>query len=98
MPSSSRWSRPGRGRSFSENINVSGDQLMSKVKSLVREGNVRKIIIRRRDGRRLLSVPVNAGVAVGGVTVLAAPVLAAIGAIAGVASGLTLEVQRDPDK
>lgn len=98
MPNNSRWPRPGGGRSFTETINVTGDQLMSKVKSLIREGNVHRIVIRRRNGRRLLSIPVNAGVVVGGAASLTAPVLTAIGAIAGAVSGLTLEVQRSQDQ
>lgn len=86
----------GPRRSYTEHIEVPANQLMSKVKSLVREGNVRKIVIRRRDGRRLFSVPLTAGVAVGGVTVLAAPTIAAIGAIAALGTGVAVEVERDP--
>lgn len=86
----------GPRRSYTERIEVPAGQLLSKVKSLVNEGNVRKIVIRRRDGRRLFSVPLTAGVAVGGVTVLAAPTIAAIGAIAALGTGVAVEVERDP--
>ncbi|AXE39785.1 DUF4342 domain-containing protein [Acidipropionibacterium virtanenii] len=87
----------GPRRSNTEHFEVPANQLLSKVKSLVSQGNVRRIVIRRRDGRRLFSVPLSAGVAVGGVTVLAAPTIAAIGAIAALGTGVTVEVERRED-
>jgi len=61
-----------------EEIHVSGDTLVSKVKELVHEGNIRRIIIKNEDGRTLIDVPLILGVA-GAILV---PQLAAIGAIA----------------
>src|SRR5581483_5675860 len=65
-----------------EEFRVDGDQVIAKVKELVNEGNVRRIILRTEDGKDLIEVPLTIGVGVVGVGVLVAPVLAAIGAIA----------------
>jgi hypothetical protein len=73
-----------------EEMRVTGDQLMSTVKSLVREGNIRRIVIKNAQGRVYLEIPLTIG-AVGAVLM---PVLAAIGAVAAVASGLTIAVER----
>lgn len=73
-----------------ERIQVTGDRLVEAVKNVIHEGNVRRLII--RDGERtVLEVPLT----VAAVGVLAAPVLAAIGAFAALASDYTLEVERE---
>ena len=72
---------PGSG-SFTERIEVAADELVSTIKDLLKEGNVRRVTVRNKDGKKLFSVPMTAGVAVGGVAVLAAPTLAALAAIA----------------
>lgn len=75
-------------------ITVAGDQLIATVKQLVADGNVRRVILRDSSGREFLSVPLTASAVVGGITVLAAPVLAAIGVIAAMVAEVTLEVER----
>jgi len=77
-----------------ESINVKGRHLVKKVKELVREGNVRRIIIKNSDGKTVIEVPVTVGV----VGFLIAPTIAAIGALAAVAADYSIEVERDsPD-
>ena len=78
----------------SEEIEVSGDDLLAKVKELVHEGNVRRLIV-KRDGETLVEIPLQAGLAVTVLTVALAPALVAIGAIAAVVSQVTLVVERD---
>ncbi len=73
-----------------EEIKVKGRNLKSKIKELVREGNVRRIIVRNPEGKTLLDVPLNAGVA--GAVLL--PFYAAIGTIAVLASDYTIAVER----
>ncbi len=63
---------------------------MRKVKDLVHEGNVRKIIIKDDKGNPYMEIPLTFGV----VGALVAPVLAAVGALAALASNFTLEVVR----
>ena len=79
---------------WSEEIAVAGSELVERVKKLVAEGNVRRLIIRKPDGESLLEIPLTAGVAVGGVFTIMAPVLAAIGALAALLSEFRLEVIR----
>ena len=76
-----------------ERIQVTGDKLVETIRKVVHEGNVRKLII--RDGERtVMEIPLT----VAAVGVLAAPLLAAIGAFAALASDYTLEVEREGEK
>lgn len=79
-----------------EQYEVSGDSLVDKVKALLHEGNVRRVVLKRPDGTTLLDLPVNAGVAVTAVTFWMAPILLAVGAIAAVATKVTLVIERGP--
>ncbi len=62
----------------SEEFQFSGDTLLSKIKEIIRAGNVRRVIIKNEEGRVLIDIPLTLGV----VGTLLAPQLAAIGAIA----------------
>lgn len=81
-------------RTVLEWIDVAGDQLLSTVRQLVADGSVRRVVLRDSSGHELLSIPLTAGAVVGGVTVLAAPVLAAVGVVAAMVTRVTLEVER----
>ncbi len=76
-------------RTWWESIKVEGGELLDKVRSLIREGNVRRIIIRQGD-RSVAEFPLTVGV----VGAVAAPVLAAVGALAALLTKCTIEVQR----
>jgi hypothetical protein len=76
-----------------EKVSVSGGQLVDKVKELIHEGNVRQVRI-IHNGRTLVDVPLTLGVPVVAATAFWAPVLAAVGAIAGLVSDCTLEIER----
>ena len=73
-----------------EEFTISGDEVVAKVKELVREGNVRRLIIKNEDGRTMLEVPLTIGVI--GAALL--PVFAAIGALAALATRCTIVVER----
>ena len=64
--------------SFKETFEAHGENLMQKVKELIAEGNVRKIIIHNEEGKEIMSIPLTIGV----VGAVFAPVLAAVGALA----------------
>jgi hypothetical protein len=81
-------------RDWSEDLVVAGNELVDRIKKLVAEGNVRRLIIRKPDGKSLLEIPLTAGVAVGGVVTLMAPVLAALGALAALLTEFRVEVIR----
>ncbi len=72
-----------------QEFKVSGAQLVDKVKELIREGNVRRIQI-RHEGRTVLEIPLT----VAAVGVLVAPVVAALGAFAALATDCTIVVER----
>jgi hypothetical protein len=76
-----------------EEFSLNGEQLIEKFKELVHEGNVRRLTIKNEDGRTLLEVPLTLGVV--GAALL--PVIAAIGAVAALATKCTLVVERTDD-
>jgi Flp pilus assembly pilin Flp len=80
---------PG-GTSHTEEFRLSGDDIVAKVKELVHEGNVRRIIIKDGDGNTLIEFPLTAGLI--GVALL--PVYAAIGAAVALAANCTILVER----
>ena len=84
-------------RSWTEDIKVTGSELVDRIKELMEEGNVRRLIIRKPDGESLLEIPLTAGVAVGGVVTIMAPVLAAIGALAALIAEFKVEVVREDE-
>ena len=75
--------------SYQEELQVMGEQLLTRVKELINEGNVRRIII-KQEGRTILEVPLTVGV----VGVLVAPVLAAIGVVGALIAQCSIEVIR----
>jgi hypothetical protein len=73
-----------------EEFSVSADDLVKRVKDLIHEGNVTRIIVRDEQGKILLEVPVGAGL----IGAILAPWLAALGAIAALATRCTITVER----
>jgi hypothetical protein len=79
------------GRSW-ETFKVKGDELLKRVKEIVREGNARRVVV-KQGSRTVMEFPVTVGV----VGALAAPVLAAVGAVAALLSECTIEVERESE-
>ncbi len=77
-------------KTHTEEIHVSGEELISKIKELVHEGNIRRVIIQNEKGRTLIDIPLTLGV----VGVLLVPQLAAVGAIAALMTNGTILVER----
>ncbi|HYF33491.1 MAG TPA: DUF4342 domain-containing protein [Chitinophagaceae bacterium] len=77
-----------------ETFNINGEDLLNKIKDLIKEGNVRKITINDKSGKELMSFPVTVGV----VGILLAPVLAAIGALAALITECTITVEKEEQK
>jgi len=85
----------GEGRkSWSEQIEVAADQLVSRVQDLVAEGNVRRLII-KQEGRTILDIPLTVGVVGGVAGLFLAPMLATLVAIAGLVARVQLVVERE---
>src|SRR5256885_8990633 len=77
------------GQRYQEELQVMGEQLLTKVKELVHEGNVRRIII-KQEGHTIVEFPLSVGL----VGVIFAPTLAAVGAIAALIAQCAIEVVR----
>ncbi len=84
-------------RDWREEVEVAGGEVVEKVKDLIQQGNVRRLIIRKSDDTVLLEVPLTAGVVAGGVLTFWNPVLAAIGAMAALVAQLKIEIIRYED-
>ncbi len=75
-------------KTFKEELKISGDQLIKTVKRLVREANVRHLVIKNEKREALMEIPVTAA-SVGAILL---PVLAALGALAALVTNCTVEV------
>lgn len=84
-----------KGRTIIEEIEVTGAQLVERVKELAREGRVRQLKILADDGDIFLETPLNVGLVVGGAVVLAAPWLAILGVIAALVSKARIVIERE---
>ena len=73
-----------------EEFRVNGEELLTKVKNLLKEGNIRRVIIKDKEGKVVFEIPLTYGV----VGALIAPQLAAIGAIAALITEATVVVEK----
>jgi hypothetical protein len=73
-----------------EEFSVDGEELIAKIKNLVKEGNIRRITIKNKEGKTVFEIPLTFGV----VGALIAPQLAAIGAIAALVTEATVVVEK----
>ena len=76
-----------------EEFRVKGEELVEKVKQLIHEGNVRRLIIKDAEGKVYLEIPVTFGL----IGALIAPMLAAVAAIAAMVADLKIEVVRSDE-
>ena len=76
-----------------EEFKVSGESVVSKVKEVLREGNIRRITISNEAGKTLLEIPLTFGV----VGALIAPQLAALGAVGALIANLSIRIERATD-
>ncbi|NLX11533.1 MAG: DUF4342 domain-containing protein [Chloroflexi bacterium] len=84
-------------RTLVEEMEVEGKNLIERVKELIQEGNVRRLIVKDSNGKYVLEIPLTVGVVAGGVFALYAPVAAALGAVAGLMAKVKIEVVREAD-
>jgi len=74
-----------------EEFSIKGEELLAKVKQLIAEGNVRRVIIKDKNNKTIIEIPLTIGL----VGIVLAPVLAAVGAIAALVTECTILVERD---
>lgn len=77
-------------KTYWDTFKAEGGNVVSKVKALIHEGNVRRVVV-KHDGRTVAEFPLTAGV----VGAVLAPVLAAIGALVALLQDCTIEVERE---
>jgi aryl-alcohol dehydrogenase-like predicted oxidoreductase len=77
-----------------EEFQVQGEEILAKVKELVRQGNIRRISIRSEEGKPIVDIPLTLGV----VGALLLPQFAALGAIAALVTRCTITVEKDEEE
>ena len=71
---------------------VKGSELISYIKRMIEKGNVRRLIIKKSNGKKVLEIPLTAGVGIGGIMIVIAPVLLAISSVAALLAEFKVEV------
>jgi len=77
-----------------EEFSVSADEAVKKIKEVLDEGNVRRIVIQTDEGKTLIEFPMTIGVAAAAGVLLLAPLLAAVGALAAIVTDLRIVVEK----
>lgn len=78
---------------YTEEFKVSGEDLLKKVKEVIAEGNARRIMVKNKQGKSIIELPLTISV----VGVALVPALAAVGAIAALVTECTIVVERDDE-
>ena len=86
---------PNVPRTFIENLEVAGQDLVNVIKNLFEDAGAKRVTIRNEEGKQLLTVPLTYGVAGGALAFLVAPVLTLVATIGGAVARLRLEVERE---
>lgn len=81
-------------KSYRESFKVSGDEIMSKIKEIIREGNARRIIIKNDKDETIMEFPLT----VGALGVVLAPIFAAVGTLTALATKCTIIVEKRVDE
>lgn len=81
-----------RGKQFGEQVHVAGKELMDTIQRLIEEGKSKKIILWSEEGKKLLEIPLNPGVVIGGAAVILAPFFVALAGIAAVVKKVRIEI------
>ena len=81
-------------KSNQESFKVSGDELLSKIKEIIKEGNARRVIIKNEKEETIIEFPLT----IGAIGVVLAPVLAAVGAIAALVTDCTIVVEKKDEQ
>jgi hypothetical protein len=76
-----------------EKYTISGSQLVEKINQLIHEGNIRRVRV-LHEGRTVLEIPLSVGAPAAAITIMTAPLLAALGAFAALVTECTIEVEK----
>ena len=84
----------GKEQSNQESFKVSGEELLSKIKEIIKEGNARRVIIKNEKEETIIEFPLT----IGAIGVVLAPVFAAVGAIAALVTDCTIVVEKKDEQ
>lgn len=84
-------------REWTEEIRLAGSRVVDRIKELIQEGNVRKIVVKKGDGTVIREFTLTQGMAAGGLLALLAPGLAALGALVAFAADVRIQIVREGD-
>jgi len=84
-------------KSWVEEIEVAGEKLVAMVRDLAQDASVRKIRVKSSSGDVAVEIPLTIGALAGGAVVIAAPVLAVLGALAAFVAKVTVEIIRETE-
>jgi hypothetical protein len=82
-----------KGNSYEESFKVSGDEILSKIKEIIKEGNARRIIIKNEKDEVIMEFPLT----VGAIGIVLAPIFAAVGTLTAIATKCTIIVEKRVD-
>nr|WP_225938507.1 DUF4342 domain-containing protein [Leptothermofonsia sichuanensis] len=77
-----------------EEFKISGDALVARIKELIHQGNIRRIILKTEEGNTLIEIPMTVGVVGGVLSAALFPVIAAIGVIGAMVAHLTVVIEK----
>lgn len=77
-------------RTRTEEFKIEGGKVLDKIRELIHQGNIRRIILKNEEGRTLIEIPLTLGLV--GAALL--PVFAAVGALAALVTRMTLVVEK----
>jgi Domain of unknown function (DUF4342) len=89
---------PASKRTWTEEIEVTGAELVASIRRLAAEGQVRRVRLIEPDGDIVLDMPLTIGAIAGGAVIIAAPLLAVLGALAAFVTKVRLEIVRNGDR
>lgn len=90
MPAKKQTNKSNEGKTKTFRFKVKGHEALSKIKELIKEGNIRRIIIKNEKDEVLVEIPLTAAV----IGTVFAPILAAVGALAALMNKCTIEVEK----
>jgi hypothetical protein len=83
-----------KDNSYQESFKVSGDEILSKIKEIIKEGNARRIIIKNEKDETIMEFPLT----VGAIGIVLAPIFAPVGALTALATKCTIIVEKKVDE
>src|SRR5258707_9735939 len=87
----------GNTRTFYEEVSVAGNQLVERLEAMIKQGNIRRLIIKDQTGKTLLEMPLTLGVVAGtGIAMMAFPI-AILAAVAGLVTRVQIVIERYED-